>query len=283
MCRSAAGFQSVVVAAVDDARQLPVIARQQPLEAAAELGGLDFAGVGRADGRSRRRRIRCRPSESSGRGIRAAAGLIERCRQAGEVHHVAPKRPLIRDVVDREDRTHPLVAGMRAVQLHEEDRHEARLPVVGVDHVDRKSEVRDQFQNGAAEEDDTARRCPSSPAVRRSRSVPDRVRGPAWGRRVRKYDACSMRKTGTSEPGRCERKTRQASRRSPIGTGSTIPVGSMGTPARRQRVVERHHDGREVASLRQARGKAPTTSARPPVLANPTTSLAARSTRTATR
>ncbi len=71
---------------------------------------------------------------------------------------------------------------------------------------------------------------------------------PRAGSSRSKYGLCSMRNTGTVLWGRFARKTRQASTRSPIGTGSMIPVRQL-EPRPCGRSCRRHSDGREITPL----------------------------------
>src|SRR5262249_30686390 len=89
----------------------------------------------------------------------------------------------------------------------------------------------------------------------------------------------SIKKTGTLESGNWERHRRPSIERPPIGTRIECSVRVSGA------VVERPqwYNGRMTAQSQprrlKARGRDPATSARPPVLANGTTSEAASKTR----
>jgi len=108
---------------------------QHPLQAAAELRGLDLLGVTRTD-----RAQGVGKHHPSLQQVQMTVGLhlvpVEVLPvQPGQQHVPVPERALVGHVVDRKQRGNPLVAREAAVFDVQIRRHQPGLPVVGVDHV----------------------------------------------------------------------------------------------------------------------------------------------------
>ncbi len=142
-----------VVDAVDDAREHVAAVLQHPFQPAAERSGLNLVGVAGAD------RVEPVGKDQPGfQQVQAAKELhllpVEILPvESGQQHVPVPEHALVGHVVNRKQRANLLVAGHGPVFDLQIGRHQGRLPIVGVQHLDVEVEQVNRFEDGAAKED----------------------------------------------------------------------------------------------------------------------------------
>ena len=140
------------VDAVEDARKHVAPILQHALQPATQGAALNLLRVARAD-----RADRVGEHHAGLQQVQIAVELhlppVEILPiQSGQQHVPVPELALIRDVVNRQHAGDPLVARNAVVLDLQIGRRQARLPVVGVQHVDVQVQQPNGLQNGAAEE-----------------------------------------------------------------------------------------------------------------------------------
>ena len=177
-------------------------------------------------------------------------------------------------------RADALVAGQRPVRLARKTGTRPVCQSLAWMTSGREAEVRDQFEHRPAEEDEPLGVVRVVGLVAAGHRL--LVEAAALGRVVALEEGLVLdevdRHVGVGQA-RADRRGRRGCGRRAARAGRSASARSA-TPRPADRRVERHDDGDGVPGRASARGRAAATSASPPVLANPATSLAATSTRT---
>ncbi len=256
------------VDAVDDPAEVVATRPEQAVEAAAELGRLDLPGVGRADGAEH-----VGEDQAGLQEVEPAVELelppVEQVPvEPGQGHVPVPEHPLVGQVVDRQQGPDRAAAVRAAVELVEVDGDQPGLPVVAVDDVGAEAQQADRLQHRPVEEDEPL--AVVGVVARRGPGRAGRGRSSRAGRSGRP----GRPSRGASSHGRPPRRPAP-----PIGMRRR-QAGGLQRQARRPGPGDSRAGTSADRCPRRSRagGRAPATSARPPVLANGTASDATKTT-----
>src|SRR5207302_11417283 len=75
--------------------------------------------------------------------------------EPGQQHVPVPELPLVRDIVNREERVYVPVAGLSLIELAQINRRQPGLPIVKVQQARPEIEQANSFQHRPAEENET--------------------------------------------------------------------------------------------------------------------------------
>ncbi|CDN44903.1 hypothetical protein BN871_FY_00070 [Paenibacillus sp. P22] len=146
------------VDAVDDARQIGRSPAQKAVQPFPVISGLDLLGITRAYGR-KLVRVEKSALHAARRTVEFQAAFAENLRpHPDHIHHfLLAEYALIPQVMDREYGTDAAQNLILEVTALEQERHEPRLPIVAVQHIEAGVHPADRFEHGDAEEHEALR------------------------------------------------------------------------------------------------------------------------------